>query len=154
ARGPRGDLPPGRARRGVARHGAPPLRRGSRRLPRQDRAPRALHAADGLGRGLRPRAARAAGGRCRRPRGARLPAGRLLRVPGGRMSVTGVIQAGGRSTRMGGTPKALMDVGGRRIIDRVVEVVRGVTTDLLLVTNTPDLYADLGVRMVGDAYPD
>ena len=70
------------------------------------------------------------------------------------MTVTGVIQAGGRSTRMGGAPKALMDVGGRRIIDRVVDVVAAVTGDVLLVTNTPDLYADLGVRMVGDAYPD
>lgn len=70
------------------------------------------------------------------------------------MTITGVIQAGGRSTRMGGSPKALMDVGGRRIIDRVVEVVAGVTHDLLLVTNTPELYADLGVRMVGDAFPE
>ena len=70
------------------------------------------------------------------------------------MTVTGVIQAGGRSTRMGGAPKALMDVGGRRIIDRVVEVVGGVTDDLLLVTNAPELYADLGLPMVGDAFPD
>ena len=32
------------------------------------------------------------------------------------MRVTGVIQAGGKSTRMGGQPKALLDLGGRRII--------------------------------------
>src|SRR6267142_1119306 len=34
------------------------------------------------------------------------------------MKVTGVIQAGGRSTRMGGRPKALMELEGCRIIER------------------------------------
>jgi molybdopterin-guanine dinucleotide biosynthesis protein A len=70
------------------------------------------------------------------------------------MRVTGVVQAGGRSTRMGGRPKALVKLGGRRIIDRVLEVVRSVTDDVLIVTNTPELYAWLGLPMVPDAFPD
>jgi molybdopterin-guanine dinucleotide biosynthesis protein A len=70
------------------------------------------------------------------------------------MRITGVIQAGGRSTRMGGQPKALMELGGRRIIDRVADVVRRVADDVLIVTNTPDLYAWLGLPMVPDAFPD
>ena len=70
------------------------------------------------------------------------------------MRLTGVIQAGGKSTRMGGEPKALMDVGGTRIVDRVVRALREVTDDLLLVTNTPDLYGALGLPMVPDAIPD
>lgn len=70
------------------------------------------------------------------------------------MKITGVIQAGGKSTRMGGQPKALLELGGRRIIDRVVEVVRAVTDDLLIVTNTPELYASLGLPMVSDVFPD
>ena len=70
------------------------------------------------------------------------------------MRITGVIQAGGRSVRMGGRPKALMELGGRRIIDRVADVVRAVADDVLIVTNTPELYASLGVPMVPDAYPD
>ena len=70
------------------------------------------------------------------------------------MTVTGVIQAGGRSTRMGGEPKALMRLGGRRIVERVVAAIAGEVDDLLLVTNTPELYAFLGLRMVGDALPD
>jgi len=70
------------------------------------------------------------------------------------MKITGVIQAGGKSTRMGGRPKALMELGGRRIIDRVVEVLRRVTRDVLLVTNTPELYATLGLPMVPDVFPD
>jgi molybdopterin-guanine dinucleotide biosynthesis protein A len=70
------------------------------------------------------------------------------------MRVTGVIQAGGKSTRMGGAPKALLELGGRRIIERVVTVVRAVVDDVLLVTNTPELYAFLDLPMVPDVFPD
>jgi molybdopterin-guanine dinucleotide biosynthesis protein A len=70
------------------------------------------------------------------------------------MRVTGVIQAGGKSTRMGGEPKALLELGGRRIIERVLDAVRPVVEDVLIVTNTPDLYGFLGVPMVPDVYPD
>ena len=70
------------------------------------------------------------------------------------MRITGVIQAGGKSTRMGGTPKALLELGSRRIIERVVDVVAAVADDLLLVTNTPDLYAFLRLPMASDVYPD
>jgi molybdopterin-guanine dinucleotide biosynthesis protein A len=68
--------------------------------------------------------------------------------------VTGVIQAGGKSTRMGGRPKALLELGGRRIIERVLDAVAPVVDDVLIVTNTPALYAFLGVPMIPDAYPD
>lgn len=70
------------------------------------------------------------------------------------MQVTGVIQAGGKSTRMGGAPKALVELGGRRLIERVVAVVREVVDDVLVVTNTPDLYRFLGLPMVPDAFVD
>jgi len=68
--------------------------------------------------------------------------------------ITGVIQAGGKSTRMGGDPKALMELGGRPIVARVLDVVRQVTERVLLVTNTPDLYAFLGLPMVPDVFPE
>ena len=70
------------------------------------------------------------------------------------MRVTGVIQAGGKSTRMGGEPKALLEVGGRRIIERVLAAVAPAVDDVLIVTNTPDLYAFLGLPMIPDAFPD
>src|SRR5688572_17543556 len=70
------------------------------------------------------------------------------------MRVTGVVQAGGKSTRMGGMPKALMELGGRRIIERAVAVVREVVDDVLVVTNTPELYRFLGLPMVPDVFPD
>ncbi len=70
------------------------------------------------------------------------------------MKVTGVIQAGGRSTRMGGRPKALIELGGCRIIERVLAALTAVVDDVLLVTNTPELYAFLKLPMVADVYPD
>jgi molybdopterin-guanine dinucleotide biosynthesis protein A len=70
------------------------------------------------------------------------------------MRVTGVIQAGGKSVRMGGEPKALLELGGRSLIERVLDAVVPVVDDVLIVTNTPALYAFLGVPMIPDAYPD
>ena len=63
--------------------------------------------------------------------------------------VTGVLLAGGGSRRMGRN-KALMPLAGRRLVDRVLAVLGGVVDDLLMVTNSPELYADLGLRMVPD----
>jgi molybdopterin-guanine dinucleotide biosynthesis protein A len=68
-------------------------------------------------------------------------------------SLTGVILAGGQSSRMGQN-KALMSLGGKRLVDRVVEVMRNVFDDLLMVTNTPEVYADLSIPMVRDVWPD
>jgi molybdopterin-guanine dinucleotide biosynthesis protein A len=70
------------------------------------------------------------------------------------MRITGVIQAGGKSTRMGGEPKALIELGGRRIVERAVAAIVPVVDDVLVVTNTPELYAFLGLPMVGDVFPD
>jgi molybdopterin-guanine dinucleotide biosynthesis protein A len=74
--------------------------------------------------------------------------------PRRQIKVTGVIQAGGRSTRMGGRPKALIELGGCRIIERVLAALTAVVDDVLLVTNTPELYAFLELPMVADVYPD
>jgi len=65
-----------------------------------------------------------------------------------------VVQAGGKSTRMGGAPKALMELGGRRIVERVVAAITPVVDNVLVVTNTPELYRFLGLPMVGDVFPD
>lgn len=55
---------------------------------------------------------------------------------------------------MGGAPKALMHLGRKRLIERVIDVLDAVLSDLLVVTNTPDLYAFLGLPMVADVFPD
>ena len=69
-------------------------------------------------------------------------------------SVTGVILAGGKSRRMGGRPKALLPFGGKLIIERVVETLAAVFPENLIVTDTPDLYAFLGLPMLADLFPD
>lgn len=55
---------------------------------------------------------------------------------------------------MGGQPKAWLEVAGRPIIERVLDVVRAVTDDVLIVTNTPQVYGALGLPMVADLVPD
>ena len=50
----------------------------------------------------------------------------------------GAVLAGGGARRYGGHPKGLVQLGGRRILDRVVDAVRGVTGELpLLIANAP-----------------
>ncbi len=53
-----------------------------------------------------------------------------------------------------GQNKALMRLGEQRLIDRVVQAMQAVCHDLLLITNSPEVYADLGIRMEPDVIPD
>ena len=75
----------------------------------------------------------------------------VLTVP----TVVGAILAGGGATRMGGAPKGLLEIHGRRILDRLVDAfVEGLGTLPLLVANAPDAPAwrpDL--RVVADRRP-
>ena len=63
--------------------------------------------------------------------------------------MTGVILAGGESTRMGKN-KAFIEINGKRIIDRTVSLFREIFDDVLLVTNTPLDYIELKIRIVTD----
>ena len=67
------------------------------------------------------------------------------------MSCTGVILAGGGSTRYGGRPKGLEPIGGVRIIDRVAVALRATSDDLLMIANAPEAASWLpGVRVAAD----
>jgi molybdopterin-guanine dinucleotide biosynthesis protein A len=68
--------------------------------------------------------------------------------------VSGVILAGGRSRRMGGLPKALIPFGDRPLIRHIVEKLAAVLPDCLVVTNSPELYAFLGLPMVADVFSE
>ncbi len=51
----------------------------------------------------------------------------------------GAVLAGGAARRYDGRPKGLFEVGGRRILDRVVDAIAAVTDALpLLIANAPD----------------
>jgi molybdenum cofactor guanylyltransferase len=71
------------------------------------------------------------------------------------VTVTGVILAGGLSTRYGGLPKGLELVHGVRIIDRVRAALEPVVDDLLLIANDENAADWLpGVRCEGDVLRD
>jgi molybdopterin-guanine dinucleotide biosynthesis protein A len=63
--------------------------------------------------------------------------------------VTGLILAGGQSSRYGAN-KALVEVGGTSLIERVVRVMKAVFEEVILITNTPEDYSFLELPMVGD----
>lgn len=64
--------------------------------------------------------------------------------------MTGAVLAGGKSSRMGGRPKALLDFHGRPLISWTVELLSGLADPILVSTNSPELYAFLGRTMVPD----
>ena len=69
------------------------------------------------------------------------------------MTISGVVLAGGKSTRMGRN-KAILEIGGKRLIDRLVEGLQGIFPEVIIVANTLDLYDYLGVRVVPDLIRD
>ena len=63
---------------------------------------------------------------------------------------SGVVLAGGASARFGGVAKGLLEVGGRRVVDRVFDALRDVTDELLLIANDPSVRAGGSVPVLGD----
>lgn len=66
--------------------------------------------------------------------------------------ISGVILAGGKSKRLG-MDKALLGLGGRPLIASIVEKLRQLSDDILVVGEHRDLYDRLNVRSVEDVYP-
>jgi len=66
--------------------------------------------------------------------------------------VTGVILAGGESSRMGRN-KALMEVDGEAIIARSYRILASLFHEVIVVTNSPDAYNFLPCRKVADNHP-
>ena len=65
--------------------------------------------------------------------------------------VTGVILAGGASSRFGSN-KALAELEGRRLIGHPARRLENIFTHLLLVTNSPETYGFLNWPMTGDIF--
>ena len=53
-----------------------------------------------------------------------------------------------------GRNKAFLEINGRRIIDRTKDLFLEIFDEVLVVTNSPLEYADLGLRVVADLIPD
>jgi molybdopterin-guanine dinucleotide biosynthesis protein A len=67
-------------------------------------------------------------------------------------ALTGIILAGGKNIRMGEN-KAFIEVKGRRIIDRTVELFHAIFGHVILVTNEPLTYSHLNLEIVVDLIP-
>jgi molybdenum cofactor guanylyltransferase len=71
------------------------------------------------------------------------------------MNIVGLLLAGGLSRRMGGGDKALRLLGGRSLLERVIDRLRPQTTALVLNANgDPARFAAYGLPVVADSMPD
>lgn len=66
--------------------------------------------------------------------------------------MTGVVLAGGRSSRMGRN-KAFLDFGSKSIVEHTIELFKSIFSEIILVANSPEEYKELGVRVVADIFP-
>lgn len=76
------------------------------------------------------------------------PEAGATRFPGN----SAAILAGGGSTRMG-TNKALLEVGGRGMLERTADLLRPLVGELFLVADNPAPYAGLGLPIIPDVHP-
>ena len=67
----------------------------------------------------------------------------------------GLVLAGGLARRMGGGDKALIEIGGVAILDRVLERLRPACTGIILNANgDPARFARYGLPVIPDSVPD
>lgn len=66
--------------------------------------------------------------------------------------ITGVILAGGKNSRMG-TDKGLLQVDGKNIVERIVEALKPMVGDILIITNGKN-YNNLGYKTYNDLVKD
>jgi molybdopterin-guanine dinucleotide biosynthesis protein A len=68
-------------------------------------------------------------------------------------AVTPVVLAGGQGTRLGGVNKALLEIGGQRVIDRLLAALRPLGTPIILVVNDDSLLGLPDTVVVRDIEP-
>lgn len=65
---------------------------------------------------------------------------------------SGIILAGGQSKRFRGTNKALVEVGGIRILDRLLTVIKPFFDEIILVATRPEIYLEWDLFIVSDHF--
>ena len=68
------------------------------------------------------------------------------------LTVSGIVLAGGQSSRLG-TDKSFVNVNGQSLIERIVDKLARLSDDVIIVTNSPEKYDHLEAKLVGDIYP-
>jgi molybdenum cofactor guanylyltransferase len=66
-------------------------------------------------------------------------------------NITGIILAGGKSTRMGKN-KSLLFLNGKTVIERVVNLMKSVFTQVIIISNTPKDYSFINIPIFKDIY--
>ncbi len=65
--------------------------------------------------------------------------------------ITGVVLAGGKSSRMG-IDKALLKLGEKRMIEIAVELMKSIFSEVIIITNSPEEYKFLSLPLFTDIY--
>lgn len=65
--------------------------------------------------------------------------------------VTAIILSGGKSTRMGEN-KSLLLLDGKTVIEHVLDNMKSIFSNVILITNQPDEYEFLGIEMFEDVF--
>jgi molybdopterin-guanine dinucleotide biosynthesis protein A len=68
-------------------------------------------------------------------------------------ALTPIVLAGGQGTRLGGVNKALIEIGGRRVIDRLLDALRPLGSPIVIVSNDDSLLGLPGTLVVRDVEP-
>ena len=68
------------------------------------------------------------------------------------LTVSGIVLAGGQSSRLG-TDKSFVNMNGQPLIEQIVAKLARLSDDVIIVTNSPEKYDHLEARLVGDIYP-
>ena len=66
---------------------------------------------------------------------------------------SGVILSGGLASRYDGTEKALLRVGGIRLLDRIYDIYTELFEEIILVTNSPQKFLEWDLLMAPDLFP-
>ncbi|WP_026581934.1 molybdenum cofactor guanylyltransferase [Bacillus sp. J33] len=69
------------------------------------------------------------------------------------MSVTGIILAGGQSSRMGEN-KALLNIDGKTVIERIADRLAAITSETIVIANSKEEYQFLGLPIVSDQWKE
>lgn len=65
--------------------------------------------------------------------------------------ITGVILAGGKSSRMG-VDKSFLKIGNQTIIERILELMQSIFSEVIIITNTQEDYDYLNLPVFEDIY--
>lgn len=68
------------------------------------------------------------------------------------MRTTGIILAGGKSSRMGRN-KALLELSGLKIIERIYKSIKHSCNEVIIISNSPEVYLFMELKLYKDIFP-